>query len=93
MPVAHGKGHAAPLEKPLPVTVIVVAVGLFACSKVAAFALVEPATPGSLTVVLEPRRNLMSAPPAGSLPAVATELPLICKQTALLSAARIPLSE
>ena len=55
----------------VPVTVIVVAVGLSAARRVCASVLVVPPIPGMLTVVFDPRRTLMSAPPAGSLPAVA----------------------
>src|SRR6185503_3675553 len=74
---AHGTGHDAALLNPLPVTVTVVAEGLSASNRFVASALVVPAMPGMATVVEEPRRTRMSAPPAASLPAVATELPLM----------------
>ncbi len=81
------------LPNVVPVTVIVVAVGLSACRRACAAGLVVPPIPGMLTVVLDARRSLMSAPPCGSLPAVATEFPLMFRQTAFVSPARIPLSE
>ena len=58
-----------------------------------AAAVFVPPIPGMATVVLFPRRTLMSAPPCGSLPAVATELPLMFRQTALVSPTKMPLSE